>query len=385
MVIAVVLTIGDYPPFQPGDAMVGVGYISIYTTLASSLMFTIGDYLIRSDYERTAGHKPVPASAELNGHDSDARPLLLQQQHSTVAADGDGAVELAPLEAGLHEPAAAATEGDHAANGGARTYHLQARGSSAAMLLPRAEASAPEADADEDAAHSQSSGHDAGLENGAAGGAVPRGKRRYTLPAIPWPAWLREPCERAAAKCAPVTRVLRKLITPPNVAVLCGLVIGSIPAVRELLLPPSATGSARAQAPLKFLYDTLTMLGNAAVPLGLMNLGASLAKLKMGGPLSRKLVAVVTATRLLVMPAIGLGLVYLLADVIQVPQLVESPMLQFVLVMETCVPTATFVLILSQLHGSDGRNIATLLLTQYIFLLVTASAFIFVTIQIIQP
>jgi len=383
MVIAVVLTIGDYPPFQPGDATVGVGYISIYTTLASSLMFTIGDYLIRSDNEGAAARKPMAASAELNGHDSDARPLLLQQQHNAVATDGDGAVELAPLEADLHEPAAVAADGIHATNGDAPKYHLQARGSSAARLLPREVAHAPEANADDDA-HSQSSGHDADLENGAVGTAVPSGKSHYKLPTIPWPAWLREPYQRTAAKCAPVTRVLRKLVTPPNIAVLCGLVIGSIPAVRELLLPPSATGSARSQAPLKFLYDTLTMLGNAAVPLGLMNLGASLAKLKMGGPLSRKLVAVVTVTRLLVMPAIGLGIVYLLADVIQVPQLVESPMLQFVLVMETCVPTATFVLILSQLHGSDGRNVATLLLTQYIFLLVTASAFIFATIQIIQ-
>jgi len=383
MVIAVVLTIGDYPPFQPGDAMVGVGYVSIYTTLASSLMFTIGDYLIRSDYEGAAARKPMVASAELNGHDSDARPLLLQQQHHAVAADGDGTVELAPLEADLHEPAAVAADGSHVTNGDAPKYHLQARGSSAAMLLPREDAHAPEANADDDA-HSQSSGHDADLENGAVSAAVPSGKSHYRLPAIPWPAWLREPYQRTSAKCAPVTRVLRKLVTPPNIAVLCGLVIGSIPAVRELLLPPSATGSARSQAPLKFLYDTLTMLGNAAVPLGLMNLGASLAKLKMGGPLSRKLVAIVTVTRLLVMPAIGLGIVYLLADIIKVPQLVESPMLQFVLVMETCVPTATFVLILSQLHGSDGRNVATLLLTQYIFLLVTASAFIFATIQIIQ-
>ena len=392
MVIAIVMTIGDSPPFAPGDALVGVGYVAVYTTVASALLFTVGDGLVRSDYDRMHPALPPPPHSEAitldvdphaaasNGdvaeaHDPETLPTA-KRKASDVSAHGDVELHVIP-------PSTTASTADAPANGAGaasptlpaaepgapadKPWQFSKHGSSAAMLLGGHHDHDHDHDLDD---HDQHNDHALGLTATGAGAAPPHWIRRL---------WL-----LMAAKLAPVGRVLWKLVTPPNVAVVAGLILGSIPQLMLWLLPPAMTGLDAPQAPLKFLFDTLTLVGNATVPLGLMNLGSALAKLKIRGAMKWSIVAAVTLSRLVVFPALGIGIVYLFTAVAHLPALLASPMLQFVLMIEAGVPTATFVLILTQLHGGDARNVAVVMVAQYAVLWLTVSMLIFAAMQVIQ-
>ncbi|KAJ3111861.1 Protein M3 [Physocladia obscura] len=105
--------------------------------------------------------------------------------------------------------------------------------------------------------------------------------------------------------------VTMSLLSPANLATIIGLIIASLPAIRNIFTNP---GLKTSEPPLSFLFEVLQFLGNAAVPLGLLNLGAALGRLDVKNLISSKIIFAITFCRLIAMPLIGISIVQLLVS-----------------------------------------------------------------------
>jgi len=156
---------------------------------------------------------------------------------------------------------------------------------------------------------------------------------------------------------------LQALITPPAAAAFVGIILGGIGFLRNLLVGENA--------PLRALARASKDLGAGAIPLLMLVLGQSLSQ----GPsttgrssnavIRRSTIALVSASRLLIMPALGMILVMVLDIAGALP---DDRVLKFVLLMEGGVPTALSLVSISQLVGqseSSTRGISTLMFWQY--------------------
>ncbi|GAA5996605.1 uncharacterized protein JCM10292_003082 [Rhodotorula paludigena] len=166
---------------------------------------------------------------------------------------------------------------------------------------------------------------------------------------------------------------LRPVITsPPTMTLLCALVIALIPVLRALFIAPDGTESFHPTAPdgdppLAVLYDAASFVGAASIPTGLIILGASIGKISLPKPLSRLPISGILAmafTRLVILPIVGFFFVR---------QLVKSGMidgdnhvLRFVMVLYSCVPTATNQVTFSILFAPKGRESNADLVSAYL-------------------
>ena len=187
----------------------------------------------------------------------------------------------------------------------------------------------------------------------------------------------------ASSSSSSYVMLLRALLTPPASAAFVGIVIGGTLLcvcvyTRSHIHHHSNTGVGffrdiliGENAPLRSVARACSDLGAGAIPLLMLVLGQSLSQ----GPSStgsssnavirRSTIALVSVSRLLIMPAIGMILVMLL-DIAGV--LPDDRVLKFILLLEGGVPTALSLVSISQLVGqseSGTRGISTLLFWQY--------------------
>lgn len=147
-------------------------------------------------------------------------------------------------------------------------------------------------------------------------------------------------------------------LVPPVVAVLLGLLIRGTP-VRGLLVSAGGGG-----APLRFLFDGLKKLGQAAVPLNSIVLGGSLASGPDWSALPLRAALAVVAGKMVIMPAIAVGLVFGLSRL--VPAVVgQDESLWLVALVVTATPTANSVQIMANVAGHGQAAMATAIFIQY--------------------
>ena len=175
----------------------------------------------------------------------------------------------------------------------------------------------------------------------------------------------------ALACCA----VVRRVASPPIYGIFAGLCVGLVPPLRWLFVGDPSQGAA-AHPPLRFVLQAAGLLGDAAIPLNTMLLGASLS----GGPSWRvvplRVVAGIVVSKLAIMPAIALVLIALLTAVTPI-----APLLTLVILMESAMPTANNLMMMCEL-GVGGRASAfmsTVIFAQYlaapIFMTASLTAF----------
>ncbi|KAJ3021333.1 UNVERIFIED_CONTAM: hypothetical protein HDU68_009679 [Siphonaria sp. JEL0065] len=141
-----------------------------------------------------------------------------------------------------------------------------------------------------------------------------------------------------------------------------GLVIASIPQLRAIFKQSEVNGP---EAPISFLFEVLQFLGNAAVPLGLMNLGAALGRLDIRSLISYRVITGITICRLVVMPILGIVVVEALVAYGVIDA--TDKMLRFVLMLEACMPTASSTVYFTQMWHPKGEAnaIAGVILVEY--------------------
>ncbi|WCJ25280.1 Auxin efflux carrier family protein [Euphorbia peplus] len=170
---------------------------------------------------------------------------------------------------------------------------------------------------------------------------------------------------RKVAEKTPVYHILQ----PATITCVLAIIIGIIPAVKSFVYGEDA--------PLEFITDSLEILSEAMVPSVMLVLGGILAE---GRPSNSNLgirtTVGIIATRLFVMPMIGIGIVFL-AD--KWNMLIEGDLMyRFVLLMQYTTPSAILLGALANLRGYAVKESSALLFWQHACALVSLSIYIIV-------
>ena len=175
--------------------------------------------------------------------------------------------------------------------------------------------------------------------------------------------------------------VLGRVASPPVYGIMAGLCVGLIPPLRWLLVSgpvaagdaatamgSSASSSAAPSAssphhpPLGFMMQAAGLLGDAAVPLNTMLLGASLAKGPTWRSAPSRVVVGVVLSKLLFLPVAALAFCAVLQRLVVLP-----PLLLLVVLMESAMPTANNLMMMCELGGGKSNQLmSTLIFGQYV-------------------
>lgn len=154
-------------------------------------------------------------------------------------------------------------------------------------------------------------------------------------------------------------------LSPPVLSAAAGLALGVIPPLRALFVAQGA--------PLRVVLDAADVVGTGVIPCALIVLGANLARPPGdGGELPLGACLGVVCGRLLLMPVLGSLYVLLLNHFGALP---EDPMFRLVLLIESAVPAATNLMVMSQVHGRSESAMAWVLVVNNVAAIATLSLF----------
>ncbi|KAH8092466.1 auxin efflux carrier [Cristinia sonorae] len=175
---------------------------------------------------------------------------------------------------------------------------------------------------------------------------------------------------------------IKAVFHPVTIALLISLPIALVNPLKALFVDVTKLGGPDfkgpdGRPPLAFIIDTANFLGNIAVPLALILLGASFARLQIPRPISRlpiMAMLAVSVAKMAIMPVIG---------VLTVQSMVKGGLIdrdaraeKFVAMFLSGTPAAVNQLIVSSLYAPDGNvdTLSAFLLVQYIFMFFSSSA-----------
>ncbi|KDQ53709.1 hypothetical protein JAAARDRAFT_182830 [Jaapia argillacea MUCL 33604] len=179
-----------------------------------------------------------------------------------------------------------------------------------------------------------------------------------------------------------IFRPLAGAVTPITLTLAISLPIALITPLKALFVDTSSSGGPSwhgpdGRPPLAFVMDTADFLGTIAVPLALVVLGASFARLRLPRPLSRLPIAAmlaVSVAKLFLLPIIGIFVVQALVKKGLISQTAIAE--RFVAMLLSGTPAAINQLIVSQLYSPDGEcdTLSAFLLVQYALMFLSSSA-----------
>ncbi|KAF8518031.1 auxin efflux carrier [Hysterangium stoloniferum] len=155
-------------------------------------------------------------------------------------------------------------------------------------------------------------------------------------------------------------RVLSSTVSPVTVTVVLSIPIALIQPLKALFVDTTRIGGPDwkgpdGHPPLFFMIDTASFIGSITVPMALIVLGASFARLKMPRPLSRLPLAAMFAvamSKMLLMPVVGVLIVQTMVKNGLIPK--ENKAERFVAMFLSGTPAAVNQLIVTQLYSPDG-------------------------------
>ncbi|KAJ3096466.1 Protein M3 [Phlyctochytrium planicorne] len=430
--IAIVLSLGDSPPFAHGDAAKGVAYISGFLCLTNLFFFSIGYKLFGEDFRDTNTTSPIPSMMDIShpatiNHPASGGIVASSTMDSPTnlsaspSTNNNNSIAMpSPSTTGAGHPAAMAlTRASSFKFGGGKglirreSFSMTSRMADAGWdgsqdernsggVRDRAElkdglGSAPELVRQvsqkeglgrqislKDLGPKQSSQNDLGkgssvvlsVDNVEFGSNSPLDASDDKARRQTGVGWFIRQTTTSPAKAkfgnAPTTKIseetwfwIKAFGNLANIATIAGLIIAVTPPLRQLfVLPTNATGG-ESEPPFQFIFETLKFLGDAAVPIGLVNLGAALGRLNVKSLLPIRITLAIAFARLVLFPVIGIAIVVGLVSAKAIDP--EDKILRFVLMIETCVPTASSTVFFTQLWHPRGEadNIASVVLIEY--------------------
>lgn len=182
----------------------------------------------------------------------------------------------------------------------------------------------------------------------------------------------------------------KNLIAPSSISLAVGMAVAMAPPLKALFvparvhIPPAPDG----QPPLSFVMDLVSYIGAASVPLGLLLLGATIARLqvKKMPPGFWATAAMMTASRLIVVPIIGVGIT---TGLYKAGWYGDDYLLRFVSVLEFGLPNATSLVYFTAFYTDPNSDdhlqmdcLAVCLIWQYAILYITLPFLITFTIKV---
>ncbi|KDR79028.1 hypothetical protein GALMADRAFT_224281 [Galerina marginata CBS 339.88] len=188
-----------------------------------------------------------------------------------------------------------------------------------------------------------------------------------------------------------ISEFIKAFLTPSSITILVSFPIALIPKLKALFvevpgtyMPPAPDG----QPPLAFILDATSFVGAASVPLGLVCLGSSLARLNIprkGQWKNLPLGAItwIAIAKMVVMPVLGVLICEGLTNVGVISR--EDKVLRFVCIFFSCLPTATVHVLLTQVYSGTGssEHLSPFLIPQYILMFISMTALTAYTIQLL--
>lgn len=169
---------------------------------------------------------------------------------------------------------------------------------------------------------------------------------------------------RVVAEQTPIHHILQ----PPMLATLLAFVVGMVPPIKSLVYGENV--------PLAFITDSLDMMASPLVPAIMLVLGGMLAEGQ--GPnrsrLGMKTTIGIIVTRLLILPLVGIGVVFL-ADKFDF-LIHEDQMYKFVLMLQYTTPSAILLGSIASLRGYAVTEASALLFWQHILALLSLTLYI---------
>lgn len=174
---------------------------------------------------------------------------------------------------------------------------------------------------------------------------------------------------RTVAEKTPV----RNILQPATLATLLAFFVGMIPPIKSFVYGDDA--------PLAFITDSLEILAQAMVPSVMLILGGMLAEGPNESKLGRRTTIGIIVARLLILPLIGMGVIYL-ADKLQflIP---GDPMFRFVLLLQYATPSAILLGAVASLRGYAVCEASALLFWQHVFAVLSLAIYVIIYFKIL--
>lgn len=176
-----------------------------------------------------------------------------------------------------------------------------------------------------------------------------------------------------------VVEMLKNFLAPNSVSLILSLIIAMAPPFKALFVTTSFSmpNAPDEQPPLSFMVDIASYIGAASVPLGLLVLGATIARLNVRSmpPGFWKTALAITAARLIILPIFGVGLTTGLNNA---GWFGDDRLIRFVSVLEFGLPNATALVYFTAFYTDPNSDdhlqmdcLAICLIFQYSILFIT--------------
>ncbi|KAI0742846.1 auxin efflux carrier [Daedaleopsis nitida] len=186
-------------------------------------------------------------------------------------------------------------------------------------------------------------------------------------------------------------RPLSALVKPVTIALAISLPIALVTPLKALFVDATAQGGPNwhgpdGRPPLAFVMDTAQFIDTIAVPMTLILLGASFARIKLPHPLSRlpiMAMLLVALAKMVVLPVIGVAMVQAMVRGRLIPA--DAKAEKFVAMLLSGTPAAVNQMIVSSLYAPDGNvdTLSAFLLVQYVFMLISSAALTSVSLLLV--
>ncbi|HBC89581.1 MAG TPA: hypothetical protein DCZ94_21800 [Lentisphaeria bacterium] len=176
-------------------------------------------------------------------------------------------------------------------------------------------------------------------------------------------------------------------ITPPVWGIIAGLIAASIPSIT---LSSGNVFSLRAalcdsSGFLHPVFTTCVSLGNAVVPCAMIVLGGSFALSPLAKHLDFRPAVIVIAVKLIILPVLAIAYIKTLMHFNLIPHgKAQDTLLALVMLIQSAVPPATSLIVISSLQKKNVDEMGSLLLWLYLTSLLTLTIFIVIGMRIFQ-
>ncbi|KIM40479.1 hypothetical protein M413DRAFT_445931 [Hebeloma cylindrosporum] len=188
-----------------------------------------------------------------------------------------------------------------------------------------------------------------------------------------------------------ILEFLKALFSPASMAIISAFPIALIPQLKALFVEVPGTYMPSApdgQPPLAFFLDATSFVGAASVPLGLICLGSSLARLNMPRKgewktLPLGAITCIAIGKMILMPVLGVLICQGLTNVGLISK--DDKVLRFVCIFFSSLPTATVQVLLTQVYSGTGssEHLSVFLIPQYILMFISMTAITAYTIELL--
>ncbi|XP_074368975.1 protein PIN-LIKES 3-like [Apium graveolens] len=148
---------------------------------------------------------------------------------------------------------------------------------------------------------------------------------------------------------------LKRLFAPSTNGAIVGFIVGLVPLLRNSLIGD--------EAPLRVIEDSTTMIGNAAVPVLTLIIGANLLKGLRASGVQKSMVIGIIVARYIALPLIGTLVV---KTAVRLNLVHADPLYQFVLLLQFAVPPAMNMGTITQLFGKGESECSVIMLWTYV-------------------